>query len=697
MLPLAGLWAVSLCNALTAAASIASPQSIGSDLAIITHNDLYGNLTSRRAASIILSTPYKYLTATSKCAALGTTLWNPDDYKQDFGYLRYLDFGNATNCTGEYWIKGNSTTQCRTITTEGEVRSRPCDAQLSSLCSNTATDENGQIAVKTNNATVIGQRKKSSASFQFLGIKYASIPARFSQSVYSAPDPGSQISALEYGAKCVQSSCGSASAVPCSEDCLFLNIWTPYLPDRISNKKKAVMVWIHGGGFASGEGSDTTFDGNALASRGDVVAVTINYRLSNLGFLALKDTSLTGNYGLRDQSTALDWLRAHIEDFGGDKDRITVFGQSAGAASVRALLASPEARNKLSRAIMMSTPQGLQYASTFAKYLTITEATSRTAGLADEVGCAKLTGDKLVACLQKVDALKLVSGTTSMYVLFELYSTIAKHISNSLASYPVIDGSFLPTSGLALGPTAPKLPIPILSGIMHDDGSPFTSYPTTTNLTTLLTSQGFPASAIISSPYFPVPPNPNTTLSLFNLTSRIATDGLFRCLAQSTSYTAATNAIFPAVYHYEFDRSYQIKEWSPNPPACEAPRTPARPLGDPDAPYYKCHSGELYAVFGTTIPQGKMPRDDEDIPFSQYVLDSWTAFARTGAPNAEPGFLEARGFVNTTAVVARSGRWEKLGKGEQRIRVLAKNVVDEGFRETGACEVLGLGKGYYDV
>ena len=72
------------------------------------------------------------------------------------------------------------------------------------------------------------------------------------------------------------------------------------------------MVWIHGGGFTGGAASDTTFDGNAMASRGDVVLVTINYRLSTLGFLALSNTSLTGNYGLHDQSVALGWLRAHV-------------------------------------------------------------------------------------------------------------------------------------------------------------------------------------------------------------------------------------------------------------------------------------------------------------------------------------------------------------------------------------------------
>lgn len=391
-------------------ASIPSPQSIASDLSIITHKDLYDNTTTRRAASIVLSTPYDYTTATSKCAALGTILWNPDGYAQDFAYLRYLDLDKATDDVGLYWVKGTDKVRCRAMTTQGELKDYPCDNQLPALCSNTAADETRQVAVmSTNNATFIGRRRTQDSAFRFLGIKYASIPARFSHSIYLPPAPGANISALEYAPSCIQSACGTSGTPSCNEDCLYLNIWTPYLPHSkaTAGKNKAVLVWIHGGGFTGGTGSDTTFDGSALASRGDVVVVTINYRLSTLGFLALENTPLTGNYGLEDQNRALDWLHGHIGDFGGDKDRITVFGQSAGAASVRALLASPRAHAKFSGAIMMSTPQGVGYASSFAKYLTIAEATDLTQAIIQETGCPH-SSDELVDCLRAVDSRILV-------------------------------------------------------------------------------------------------------------------------------------------------------------------------------------------------------------------------------------------------------------------------------------------------
>ncbi|OAL47926.1 alpha/beta-hydrolase [Pyrenochaeta sp. DS3sAY3a] len=643
----------------SAVLSISTPQSIGSDLSIITHNDLYGNSTTRRAAVIALDTKYTYSSATSKCAALGTILWNPDSYSQDLTFLRYLDFGKVTDEVGVYWIKGNSTLHCRAITTYGEFHRYPCDTLLPALCSNTATDETRQIAATTNNATIIGRRLKKDSAFRFLGIRYASIPARFSHSEYAA--------------------CGSVGTATCSEDCLNLNIWTPYLPNGKAGpgKSKAVLVWIHGGGFTGGAGSDTTFDGSALASRGDVVVVTINYRLSTLGFLALENTPLTGNYGLEDQNQALDWIRAHIGDFGGDRHRITIFGQSAGAASVRALLASPRAREKVSGAIMMSTPQGLGYASTFSEYLTVAEATNRTGAILGETGCFN-TDEELLSCLRKVDAKELIGFRKS-------------------SQYPVIDNHFLTRSSLPLGRTAPNLNTTLLTGIMRDDGSPFTSRPQSTNLTLELTAQGFPTHAILSSPLFALPNSTaNTSAAIFNLTSRIATDAMFRCLGQSTASTAAKNNIFTNVFAYEFDRAYQIAEWSPNPPACEAPATPAHPFGDPDAPSYKCHSGELYAVFGTTISQGRAPRDDADIPFSQYVVDAWASFARTGHPDPQAAFLEARGFKNTSRVL-EGGAWSAVGERSGRdVRVLGGRGGMEGWREEGECGVLGMGRGYWD-
>ena len=139
------------------------------------------------------------------------------------------------------------------------------------------------------------------------------------------------------------------------EDCLYLNVWTP----RADRGRRPVLVWIHGGAFILGSGSQTLYDGSTLARRGDVVVVTLNYRLGALGFLRTRDRfgqrlPATGNEGLLDQIAALEWVRDEIEAFGGDPGNVTIFGESAGAMSCATLLGLPRARGLFQRAILQS-------------------------------------------------------------------------------------------------------------------------------------------------------------------------------------------------------------------------------------------------------------------------------------------------------------------------------------------------------
>jgi para-nitrobenzyl esterase len=140
-----------------------------------------------------------------------------------------------------------------------------------------------------------------------------------------------------------------------SEDCLHLNVFTP----GIDGARRPVLVWIHGGAFLVGSGSTPIYEGNLLARRGDLVVVTINYRLGGLGFVHLDEVAGPGfedsvNLGVRDQIAALEWVRDNIEAFGGDPANVTVCGQSAGAMSIASLLGSPQARTLFRRAILQS-------------------------------------------------------------------------------------------------------------------------------------------------------------------------------------------------------------------------------------------------------------------------------------------------------------------------------------------------------
>ncbi|CAG8311700.1 unnamed protein product [Penicillium nalgiovense] len=434
------------------------------------------------------------------------------------------------------------------------------------------------------------------------------------------------------------------------------------------------MLWIHGGAFTGGTGSDPTFDGGNLASRGDVVVVTINYRLGTLGFLALDDGKTNGNYGLADQITALEWVRRNIQDFGGDPDRVTIFGQSAGAGSVRALLASPEARGKFAGAIMQSNLGGLAYGTTYSKYYTIAQAMEVVGDtILNETNCTDAVSP--VECLRQLPA-----------------STIA-NLPDS-ARYLVVDGVYLQSSELDLTNPASTASVPLMIGTMRDDGAAMIGYPAVgQTLKSFLNDSDLPDS-VAPSQLFPVPSTVNATLDIFNTSSRIATDGMFRCIDEATAHKASRTHIFPDIYYYEFNRSYQMPGWSPNAPVCNAPITDGFPSGDPSQEYFKCHSGELFYVFGSFRRQGLPFRDEFDLPFGQYVLDSWASFARVARPTPDLAFLKSRGYGNTTREIEATGLWEPFGK-ESQLRLLQWPSGMRDIDELEQCRALELSLDYF--
>jgi para-nitrobenzyl esterase len=200
----------------------------------------------------------------------------------------------------------------------------------------------------------------------FRGVPFAAPPVgerRFAPPALVTPWEG-QRPALEFGPASLQQVDPLSMVIPgaernyyspatatFSEDCLYLNVFTPAVDD----KARPVMVWIHGGGFITGSGGAEWYDGTSLALHHDVVVVTINYRLGLLGSLYLGDLDPDAtNFGMRDQVASLEWVRRNIAAFGGDPDNVTIFGQSAGGMAVGALLASPLAAGLFHRAIIQS-------------------------------------------------------------------------------------------------------------------------------------------------------------------------------------------------------------------------------------------------------------------------------------------------------------------------------------------------------
>ena len=231
----------------------------------------------------------------------------------------------------------------------------------------------------------------------FAGIPYAAPPVGPLRWQPPAPvQPWSGLrDATRPGLRCIQDTDDDFDpGHPASEDCLTLNVWTP----PRSKDARPVMVWIHGGSFINGNADD--YDAGRLTSRGDIVVVTLNYRLGALGFLAhpaLGPAGHVGNYGLADQQAALRWVRDNIANFGGDPGKVTVAGESAGGISVCDHLVAPGSAGLFRAAIIHSGPCQAQG--------TRTEAEKTSLDYAAEAGC----GDPMTAaqCLRDLPANKL--------------------------------------------------------------------------------------------------------------------------------------------------------------------------------------------------------------------------------------------------------------------------------------------------
>jgi len=186
-----------------------------------------------------------------------------------------------------------------------------------------------------------------------------------------------------------------------SEDCLYLNIWAPAHAIG-KDAKLPVAMWIHGGAYMNGYGYEVTMDGDQWANR-DVILVTINYRLGTLGFLSHPELTAeqgqSGNYGTMDQIAALQWVKDNITAFGGDPSRITIFGQSAGAMSVKTLLVSPLSRDLMAGAIIQSggglNTRGLTTEGSQEQYDAIGKDAMDKAGLTDLAAMRAASTDEI--------------------------------------------------------------------------------------------------------------------------------------------------------------------------------------------------------------------------------------------------------------------------------------------------------------
>jgi len=468
--------------------------------------------------------------------------------------------------------------------------------------------------------------------YAFLGIPYAKPPVgplRWKQP--QPPDAWTDMrDASQYGNRCPQNaSSTNMTAASTTEDCLYLNVWTP----NPTAPKLPVMVWIHGGGNFGGSASDPVpfadggyfYRGASLAGNGAVV-VSLNYRLGVFGFFPhpglVAEGSKAGNQGLWDQRFALQWVQANIAKFGGDPTNVTIFGESAGSYNVCLHVASPQTPPLFERAISES-------GGCTTRQPTLAEAQPLALSLAADLGCPGAAaggsdggepegGGATDASLADAasDSLACLRGLTTQALL----DSKPENTSSGLAQIfdAVIDGDFLSDQPRTLYESGKTAKVPYVLGSNNDEGTLFelgmTPVTDQAGLTAAIEQQYGDAGAELATLY-PVSefdggvPNPYQAAL-----TRIVGDSLIVCETLDSAMLVASQGV--SVHMYNFDIPVEI-------PGLVGTASGEIFLG-------ASHGSELPYVFGTS-PQ--FASNTQQSSASQLIERYWTRFAGTGNPN----------------------------------------------------------------
>jgi para-nitrobenzyl esterase len=438
----------------------------------------------------------------------------------------------------------------------------------------------------------------------FYGIPYAAPPVgslRWRPPAAAAAWSGAR-DATRKAAACPQPEGLFLAGSEASEDCLFLNLWTPTTSGA---GRSPVMVYIHGGGFNSGTANDEQFDGSALARRG-VLVVNFNYRLSQLGFLAhtaliAEDTEhhASGNYGIMDQQAALRWVRDNAAAFGGDPGNVTLFGESAGGISVCAHLVSPGSAGLFHKAISQSGP--CSYTHTPLRdedaRAPVQSAVSQGRLFAQALGCD--TAPDVAACMRSRSVEEVLAAAPRPT---ELERFGARY-------QPIVDGYVLPEPPWTALRAGRFHRVPFITGSNQDEATVFTR-------DMVIADEAAYRDAVRRL----TPDHVDEVLQLYPVSAfpsalaaftAFAGDAAFGCASRAQArFVAATGT--PA-YQYYFSRLN--------------PGGRALGLG-------VYHSAEIAYVFGRFT--GLLVRADADDAVSQAMSGGWARFAAAGDPNA-PG------------------------------------------------------------
>ena len=447
--------------------------------------------------------------------------------------------------------------------------------------------------VETTHGTLRGAAREGHLAFR--GVPFAQSPD--GERRFLAPQPVEPWTgvrdALEPGASAPQDRLVPQSFRangPESEDCLFLNVYTP----ATDGGRRPVLFWIHGGGFSHGSGTQRHYDGGPLAERGDVVVVTINYRVGALGYLYLGGHGgdrwgAAANAGQLDQIAALQWVHDNIAVFGGDPDNVTIFGQSAGGAAVSTLLAMPGARGLFAKAIAQS--------GTANRLGGRDEATTTATAYLERLG---LTDNPDAVRTASVDAMLEAQGARG-------------------ALRPLVDGDTLPDQPLDAVRDGFVSDVPLMVGTARDeqklyvapDRAPIDDSELERQVRAYLPRRAADQAAAVIEVYRKSRNDRGLPATNHDIVDAVATASRFRMPGLRLAETQREHQ--PKTFVYQFD-------WE----------SPARrgALG-------ACHGLEIPFVFGSIgrtgddRMSGSGPEADQ---LSGQMMDAWIAFARTGDP-----------------------------------------------------------------
>ncbi|HEY1282898.1 MAG TPA: carboxylesterase/lipase family protein, partial [Steroidobacteraceae bacterium] len=383
------------------------------------------------------------------------------------------------------------------------------------------------------------------------------------------------------------------------EDCLVLNVWTPGVNDA---RKRPVMFWIHGGGFAQESGSWPWIEGAALARRGDVVVITINHRLNVFGYLHLADIggekyAASGNAGMLDLVAGLEWVRDNIAGFGGDPGSVLIFGESGGGAKVSTLLAMPAAKGLFHRAAIQS--------GSWLRCTPREEATATAKAVLEELGIAPPNIDDI----QRVPVQKLLALKTGAMVPLP-----PRRGALRMGYSPVVDGKVLPSHPFDPVATPVSADIPLLVGCTRDeatlfylrDESAFSLDEAGLRARVIEMMMDEPLALRLIETYKKAHPSANPSeIFLLIATARIARRDAIRLAERKSAQGQAP------VYMYLFT-------W----------KSPAL-----DGRLRAPHTVEIPFVFDNTDVPAVMTKSPTAKPLAEKTSRAWIAFARTGNPN----------------------------------------------------------------